>query len=105
MKMNINNIQGAIFMGYMVDKMRNMSFRQYSFEKKLRDIEAEMSGRNRSFLPEITDVNGVVSEERIDSFIAANVDRIEEYGTANNMWRENGFRSLLSTCRMCSGSI
>ena len=46
MKMNINNIQGAIFMGYMVDKMRNMSFRQYSFEKKLRDIEAEMSGRN-----------------------------------------------------------
>ena len=52
-------------MGYMVDKMRNMSFRQYSFEKKLRDIEAEMSGRNRSFLPEITDVNGVVSEERM----------------------------------------
>ena len=96
MKMNINNIQGAIFMGYMVDKMRNMSFRQYSFEKKLRDIEAEMSGRNRSFLPEITDVNGVVSEERIDSFIAANVDRIEEYGTANNMWRENGFRSVTS---------
>ena len=49
MKMNINNIQGAIFMGYMVDKMRNMSFRQYSFEKKLRDIEAEMSGRNIVF--------------------------------------------------------
>ena len=61
-------------MGVMIDKMRNLSFRQYSFEKKLRDIEAEMSGRNRSFLPEITDINGEYSEELIDIFITACID-------------------------------
>lgn len=83
-------------MGVMIDKMRNLSFRQYSFEKKLRDIEAEMSGRNRSFLPEITDINGEYSEELIDIFITACIDCIEEYGTANNMWRGNGFRSVTS---------
>ncbi len=83
-------------MGMMVGRLRNLNYRQHSFEKKLYDLEMTMSGRSNSILPDIVDSEGKCSEERIMRFIEDNISRLDEYGRANSLWREEGYRTVLS---------
>ena len=79
-----------------VDKLRSMDSRQHSLERKLHDIEVTVSGRGSSILPDITDPSGRWSEAGIQRFIDANINVLDDYGKANNLWRADGCRAVIA---------
>ena len=79
-----------------VDKLRNMDSRQHGLERKLYDIEVTVSGRCNSILPDITDLSGRWSEAGIQRFVDENINVLDDYGRANNLWRADGCRAVIA---------